>query len=89
MAVERAERVDEANVAQRRGRSRMASREAPEIHRGVGAMRRQFVVGDDGRERVSFTRRVGKPELMLITAGSHDEMFAVIRTEARAQVWPV
>lgn len=67
----------------------MASHEAPEVHRGVGAMRRKFIAGDDGRERLSFSRRVEKPELMLITACSQDEMLAVVRTQACAQVWPI
>jgi len=89
MSVERAERVNEANVAQGFGWSRAAPREAPEIDRRLGAMQRHFVVRDNGRQRLSFARRVGKPKLMLIAPSSKDEMFAVTRALALAQVWPV
>ena len=67
----------------------MAPGEAPEIHRRLDAMRRHRVMWDDGGERVALARRVGKPELMLVAACSQDEMFAVICTQPRVQIWPI
>jgi hypothetical protein len=46
-------------------------------------------MGDRGGERRSLARRMGKPWLMLVAACSQNEMFAIIRAQACAQVWPM
>jgi hypothetical protein len=89
MSVERAERVDDARIWQRSVRWRTASHEAPEERRGLGAMRRHFVLGKDCRQSGPFARRVGKPELELTGAGSEDEMVAIGRVQASTHIGPL
>jgi hypothetical protein len=60
----------------------------PEAHRCGGASRLVIVERDDGRESAPHERRIGDPELMLVPAGSENEMFTVRRRATRLHARP-
>lgn len=91
MPVERPERVVEALSTLRRrrvGAKALPGRMTPEAHRCGGASRLSLVERDDGRESGSYERRIRDPELMLVPAGSENEMFTVQSRATRLHARP-